>query len=151
MMPTKEEKDAEIQLIVNFADKVKATIIKLQKYNDDGKTDGIIEYHGKKINIEVRRKGFKNHKGKICSFNEGWENKKLVEEGIFLNESTIRNHKNNTFIFIVEINGSAPRACVINDSKINQLLNQPYNEMTSTNSGIKQSVKCVPVNWFKEY
>jgi hypothetical protein len=147
-MPSQQEKFAEKQLIKHFANKFKAKIVKLQGDVDDGKTDGIIEYNNIEINVEARCKGYPNHKGYVTPFKEGWDTKCLTN-GIFLNESTIRNHKQ--FIFIVKIKGFKPRCCLISPSKINKLLQQPYEESKSTNTGKMQSVKKIPLNWFKEY
>ena len=148
----KEEKDAERQLITDFAAKIKAKVIKLQGDSDDGGTDGVIEYKGKEISVEARRKGYPNHRGKAFFFNEGWETRCLVNDGgIFLNELTIKNYKDKIFIFVVEINGFKPRSAVITASKVDELLNQPHREMKSTNTGIMQSVKTVPLDWFIEY
>lgn len=148
----KEEKDAERQLIENFAAKIGATVIKLQGYNDDGKTDGVIEYSGKEKSVEARRKGYPNHGGKSCNFGQGWKTRFLVNDGgIFLNESTINDHKNKGFFFVVEIKGYKPRSCFINASKVDELLRQPYRNSKSTNSHVMQSVKTVPLDWFVEY
>jgi hypothetical protein len=155
-MPTQEEQEEERQLIIGFVEKNKyaphnSEIIKLQEGNDDGKADGIIKYDGKREPVEARRKGYPNHKGYVSSFLEkGWDSPCLVD-GIFLNESTIRNHKDEGFIFIVKIKGSKPRFCDITPLMIEELLKQPERFMKSTNSGSKQSVKTVPLNWFKEY
>lgn len=147
----KEEKDAERKLIIYFANKFGAKIIKLQEDNDDGKTDGIIEHNNKRINVEARRKGFPNHKGRGCFFKDGWKTECLVNDGgIFINESTIRNHKNKGFVYVVEIKGSKPKFSIITKSKIDELLSQPYRETKSTNSGAMQSTKTVPLDWFKE-
>ena len=148
----KEEKDAERQLITNWAVIKGARVIKLQGDNDDGKTDGVVEYNGEETSVEARRKGYPNHSGKACLFSEGWETKFLVNDGgIFLNESTIKNHRNKGFIYIVEIKGFKPRFCFISPSRIDELLSQPYRKMKSTNSGVLQSVKAVPLHWFEEY
>lgn len=147
----KEEKDAERQLITYFSEKISGKIIKLQDDDDNGKTDGIVEYDGKEISVEARRKGFPNHSGKTLSFVDGWKTRFLVNDGgIFINESTVRNHKDKGFVYLVEIKGSKPRACVIDELRISELLNQPNRRMRSTNSGSVQSVKTVPLNWFKE-
>lgn len=146
----REEKDAERQLITTFANKINAKVIKLQGDSDDGGTDGVIDYGGKQINVEARRKGFPNHSGKASYlFREGWASKCLAE-GIFLNEMTIEHYKDKGFIFIVEIKGYKLRGCVVTASKVDELLNQPHREMKSTNSGVMQSVKTVPLHWFKE-
>ena len=145
----KEEKDAERQLITNFATKIGAKVIKLQEDNDDGKTDGVIEYDGKEINVEARRKGYPNHSGKAFFFKDGWKNKLLVNGGgIFLNELTIKHHQDKGFVYIVEIRGAKPKAAVINAAKVTELLKQPRRTMKSTNTGVMQSVKTVPLDWF---
>jgi hypothetical protein len=146
----KEEKDAEKLLIERFAVKIGAEPIKLQDYDDDGKTDGIIQLiSGKTISVEARRKGFENHSGRACLFRDGWNTRFLVNDGgIFLNEMTIRNYRNKGFVFIVEIRGSSPRACIVDEKKVEILLNQPNRKMKSTNSGVMQSVKTVPLDWF---
>lgn len=148
----KEEKDAERELIANFAIKIGAKVVKLQEDEDNGKTDGIIEHDGKEISVEARRKGFPNHSGKTLSFIDGWKTRFLVNDGgIFLNESTIKNHKDKGFVYLVEIKGFKPRACAIDVLRINELLNQPIRRMRSTNSGSIQSVKTIPLDWFKEF
>jgi hypothetical protein len=48
------------------------------------------------------------------------------------------------------IKGCKPRACIIGPSRVKELLQQPYREQKSTNSGNMQSVKIVPLDWFKE-
>jgi len=147
-----EEKVAERELINSFAKKINAKVLKLQEDVDDSKTDGIIEHNGKKISVEARRKGYPNHSGHTLSFKNGWKTKFLVSGGgIFLNELTIKNHKDEGFIFLVDIKGFAPKACFINTSRINQLLMQPHRTMKSTNSKVLQSVKTVPLYWFKEF
>jgi hypothetical protein len=148
-----EEKNAERDLIKDFAIKTKRTVVKLQEDNDDGGTDGIVEYNGEKISVEARRKGFPNHRGWSSSaFKDGWESRCLVNDGgIFLNESTIKNYKNKSFIFIVEIKGFKPKHCIIDPPMVDELLKQPHRAMKSTNSGVMQSVKTVPLSWFKEY
>lgn len=151
------EKEAERQLIISFVAAVKSKgykceIIKLQEDNDDGKEDGIIEINGKQVNVEVRRKGYPNHKGKTYNFKNGWENDLLLKDGgIFLNELTLNRYKNDNFIYIVDINGFKPRCTYITPLIVNKLLKQPYREQKSTNSGVMQSVKTVPLEWFKEY
>jgi hypothetical protein len=153
----KSEKEAEWQLIIEFVERGrfggnKVELIWLQNEEDNGKTDGIIKYKDKFIPVEARRKGFPNHSGKVCSFREGWKTGFLIRDGgIFLNERTIRNYIGKTFIFIVEINGFKPRACIINASRVDELLKQPYREQSNTNSHVIQSVKTVPLDWFKEY
>lgn len=148
------EKEAERQLIKDWVERKGGKVIKLQDDNDDGKTDGIIEFNGKLLNVEARRKGYPNHKGKVCLFKNGWETEFLLRDGgIFLNERTIKNNKDNGFLFIVDIkgpNGSESRSCIINKSRIEELLNQPYREQKSTNSGNMQSVKIVPLDWFEQ-
>lgn len=142
-----EEKQAERELIKRFAEYMDGKIVKLQDDNDDGETDGIIEINGIMVNVEARRKGYPNHRGKICEHRDGWETW-FLREGIFLNESTIQNYKKNGFAFIVEIKGSETKVCFINKSRIAWLLRQPKEMMISTNSGNKQSVKKVPLKWF---
>ena len=89
----KEEKETEWQLIRDFAKVTNSKVIKLQGDNDDGGTDGVIEYNGKEKNVEARRKGYPNHSGKVSSFFEkGWNSRCLVS-GIFLNELTIQKYK----------------------------------------------------------
>jgi len=147
----KEEKDAERQLITNFAAKIGGRVISLQEDDDNGKTDGIIEHDSGPINVEARRKGYPNHRGKILSFIEGWKTSFLVNDGgIFLNELTIRNYQNIGFVYLVEIRGFHPRAAIIYKTRVDELLNQPNRMMRSTNSGAMQSVKTVPLDWFKE-
>lgn len=148
----KEEKELERQLIRDLAKAIKAEVIKLQGNNDDGGTDGIIKYNGKEKNVEARRKGYPNHKGKVLFFEKGWNSRFLVS-GIFLNELTIQKYKDKGegFIFVVDIKGFKPRCCIINSSRVNELLRQPYRSMKSTNSCKLQSVKTVPLDWFKEY
>ena len=149
-----QEKEAERQLIKDFAEKRGYEVIKLQGDEDDGKTDGVIGRDGKQISVEARRKGYPNHKGKDCTFMSGWETEFLVREGIFLNERTIRNYESKKFLFIVDIKGpkgSEPRACRIDQTRVAELLKQPHKKMKSTNSHVWQSVKYVPVSWFIPY
>jgi hypothetical protein len=145
----KAEKDAEISILILFAYKIKAKLIKLQGYDDDGKTDGIIEFNGEEYNVEVRRKGYPNHRGKILSFNNGWETNFLTK-GIYLNELTIKNHRGKGFFYVVKIKGSKMRCCFITKTNVEELLKQPEEFMRSTNSGNFQSIKFVPLKWFKE-
>lgn len=149
MLP-KEEREAEKQLIIHFAQKVGAKIIKLQEDEDDCGTDGILERNGTQICVEARRKGYPNHKGKVCFFNNGWNDPRL-SKGIFLNERTIVYYKDSMFIYIVDINGYPPRYCFLSKERIHQLLEQPLLEQKSTNTGNMQSVKTIPLNWFHEY
>lgn len=149
MLPL-HEVNAEKRLIKWFARLLGAKIIKLQTNNDDGEVDGILEYKGKMYYIEVRRKGFPNHSGKTTyTYSGGWENYSL-RTGIFLNESTIRNHLDVGFIFIVEIKGCKPRIAVVDPNRVQELLKQPYKEIQSVNSGVMQSVKKVRLHWFAE-
>jgi hypothetical protein len=57
------EKESERELVRYFSRKTASKIQKMQEDNDDGGTDAIIEYQGKEIYLEVRRKGFPNHRG----------------------------------------------------------------------------------------
>ena len=144
-----EEKIAERRLITDFAEKIKAKVVKLQEDDDDGETDGFIEYEGKPKRVEARRKGYPNHRGRTFFFSKGWETNFLINDGgIFLNELTIRKSKDKGFIFVVDIMGDK-RAAVINSSRVDELLKQPRREMKSTNSGVMQSVKTLPLAWFK--
>ena len=142
-------------MIKNFAHKIGAEVVSLQGDNDDGGTDGVIQRPGREAKcVEARRKGYPNHRGKVCDFPGGWNNYRLVTDGgIFLNELTIQHHKdeNEDFIFLVEIKGFPPRACYINKERTAELLQQPHRIMGSTNSKSDQSVKTVPLNWFKKY
>lgn len=129
-----EEKEAERQLIIGFVDKIKfrgkeCKVVKLQSDNDDGKTDGVIELCGKEINVEARRKGYPNHSGKAYFFRDGWQNKLLLNDGgIFLNELTINQYKNSSFIYLVDIKGFKPRACFVTKERVEELLKQPHRE-----------------------
>jgi hypothetical protein len=145
-----EEKKCERELIRNYACKIDAKIIKLQEDNDDQETDGIIEKNGTQIKVEARRKGYPNHRGRACSFKDGWKTCFLLN-GIFLNERTLSNHKDKGFDFIVEIKGFKPRVAILTPYMVDDLLRQPYQSQKSTNSGVIQSVKSVPLNWFIEY
>jgi hypothetical protein len=145
-----EEKNAERELIKNYAAKTNGKVIKLQDDNDDGKTDGTVEWDAEQRNVEARRKGYPNHRGKVCFFKDGWDTTFLAD-GIILNERTIRNHKDKGFDFVVEIKGFKPRVTQITSSMVDELLKQPYQTMESTNSGAVQSVKKVPLGWFQEY
>lgn len=148
------EKEAERQFIREFAEKTGVKVIRLQEDEDDGRADGTIEYNGKQIDVEARRKGYPNHKGKTCHFDKGWNTRFLLEDnGIFLNESTIKYYSNrkSNFIYIVDIKGYRPKACYIKSDRIEKLLEQPYRPQKSTNSGVIQSVKLVLLEWFKEY
>lgn len=148
-----EEKIAERSLIENYASKTNAKVIKLQEDQDNGETDGIIERDGKEVCVEARRKGFANHSGKVSSkFNEGWDSR-CLKSGIYINERTIRNYIDKGFEYAVEINsykGSKTKAATIDSTMIDTLLKQPRNMVQSTNSGQFQSVKTVPLEWFKE-
>lgn len=146
----KAEKDAERELIIAFANTIGAKIIKLQGDSDDGGTDGIVEHNGRLLSVEARRKGFPNHDNVTSRFFvEGWKSKVLTD-GIFLNERTIQNHKNKGFIFVVEIKGFGFKAAIITAERVEELLSQPYRSSKSTNSSAVQSVKTVPLDWFKE-
>lgn len=153
--PTAEETAAEISLVQGFAYKAKATITKLQKSEeDDGGTDGIILFEGGEMCIEVRRRGFPNHRGeKKDTLKDGFDSRCLkgVRGGIYLNTSTIERYINKSFIFIVEIEGYKPRYAVITNSRVVELLSQPYRVSISTNTQTPQSVKGVPVEWFEKY
>jgi len=148
-----EEKIAERGLIENYASKTNAKVIKLQKDQDNGDTDGIIERNGKEICVEARRKGFPNHSGWTSDkFKEGWDSS-CLRSGIYINERTIRNYTDKGFEYAVEINGfkgSKTRAATIDSTMIDTLLKQPRNMVKSTNSCNYQSVKTVPLEWFKE-
>ena len=151
----KEEKEAERKLIKDFVEKIKSCgkeceIVKLQGEVDDGKTDGIIKYSGREICVEARRKGFPNHEGKAYDFVGGWKCRVLAS-GIYLNERTIKEYKNRSFIFLVEIKGCKPRFCFITKERVEELLSQPFERAPSTNSGVLQPVKKIPLDWFKEY
>jgi len=154
-MPTPEETQAERALIIGFAAKMKCEVLYLQGdqgNQDNGKTDGIIDHNGKKISVEARRKGYPNYRGHATPFEEGWQTRCLVDDdGIFLNELTINNHQDFGFTFVVEIKGFKPRFCSISPSRVKKLLEQEPRSMKSTNSGVKQSVKNVPLDWFREY
>lgn len=151
------DKQGEVHLIKLLAFKLEGwykiavPIIKIQEFNDDGETDGIIFLNGKNENVEARRKGFPNHSGERTDFDKGWDTYYLVNEGIFLNTSTIKRHRDNGegFFFVVEIKGGGlPRVCYITPERSDELLKQPYRQERSTNTGKLQSVKCVPVKWF---
>lgn len=146
---TCEEREAEKQLIRLFATRMGAKIIKLQEGEDDGKTDGIIEWEGKQMNIEARRKGFPHPvTGKACEFEAGWESLSLLRDGgIWLNEGVIRNYRNNSFIYIVHIKDCDPKFCVIYPSRNEELLKQPYREQANR-WGKSQPRKAVPLEWF---
>jgi len=149
------EKEAERELIKFFVDHLNkkspgsTKILKLQDDNDDGKADGIIEVEGKKIYVEARRKGFPNHKGKVCSFKDGWETQCLLD-GIYLNETTINNYIGIGFVFLVVIKGFNPRFAVITRSCVKELLKKPSKKEPSTNTKVLQDVKSVPLKWFHE-
>lgn len=145
-----EEKIAERELIKNYAAKTNGKVIRLQDDNDDGKTDGTVEWDGEQRSVEARRKGYPNHRGKACYFRDGWDTKFLTG-GIFLNERTIKSHQDKGFDFVVEIKRFKPRVAQITPSMVAELLKQPFQTMESTNSGAIQSVKTVPLDWFREY
>ena len=143
------EKEAERELIKSFVRSKGGRVVKLQEDQDDGKADGLVEFGGKTYPVEARRKGYPNHRGKSFNFHGGWDNR-YIQEGIYLNERTIRGHENDNFIFLVEIKGEKPRYAILNKQRKTDLLNQPMEYSKSTNSGSRQSVKKVPADWFKE-
>lgn len=146
-----EEKQAERSLIIRFARDIGAKIIRLQDDNDDGSTDGVIEIDNKEMYVEVRRKGYPNHRGKVCSFKDGWNTSFLLRDGgIYLNERTIKQYINIGFIYVVDIKGFEYRAAFINISRVDMLLKQQKRMQKSTNSGVMQHVKYIPLQWFKE-
>lgn len=146
-----EEKIAERGFIENYASAINAKVIKLQKDKDDGGTDGIIEINGKERNIEARRKGYPNHRGwSSDKFQKGWESP-CLSSGIILNERTIRNHQGKGFDYLVDIKGFQPRVATITPSMVDELLNRPTRRMKSTNSGVWQDAKEVPLSWFQEF
>lgn len=146
-----EEKETERQVVEKFAATMNFKVIGLQPDIDNGGADGIIEKNGKEYPVEVRRKGFPNHKRIISNkFKKGWDSE-CLKSGIYLNESTVRNHKHVGFIFIVEIEGSKPRYCAISPKMIAYLLKQDSKPAESTNSKSIQLVKNVPLDWFHEY
>jgi hypothetical protein len=148
-----EEKDDERSLITRFASGTGATVFKLQEDKDNGEEDGIIVYSERKSKVEGRRKGYPNHRGRSCRFPNGWNTGFLRTGGIWLNESTIRNHKDGGeefFIYVVEINGDGMRAAKLDQSRIDHLLSLPLRYERSTNSESLQSVKGVPVSLFVE-
>lgn len=172
--PSKEEKDAEIKLIKDFVlaligriqrffkrNDIGIEITKLQDYDDDGGTDGIFRFinifNSKSVSLECRAKGYVNHEGEICEFPRGWQTG-FLSKGIFINESILRRHKENkeNFIYLVDIlcgtglnKHSERRACVIDESRIDELLKQPYKLQRSTNTKNPQSIKLVPLKWFE--
>ena len=146
------EKNAERELIEKFSEKKSFKIKKLQNNEDDGGTDGIVSYKGRDLCIEARRKGYPNHKGKVCRFKKGWDTH-CLSEGIFLNERTIRNHIEKGFMYLVEIdfNGKSDvRVACVSPKRVKELLSQRYRTQRSTNTGKESSVKCVPKSWFKK-
>lgn len=158
------EKQKEIDLILSFVNKLSdknvgiIKVLKLQSenpYEDDGDSDGIISIDGSDYHIEARRKGYPNHCGKTCKFYKGW-NSFILKDGIFINERTIRKHERTGFLFLVdifnfEIKRSEVKVAIINKDKINKLLSQPRKYQKSTNSGVSQSVKLIPIVWFKKF
>jgi hypothetical protein len=146
-----EEKESERKLIYYLANKLGVRVIRTQDDNDDGGTDGIIEFDNSiRIAVEARRKGYPNHNGKVCYFRDGW-NTLCLREGIFLNELTIKRYKGKRFIFLVDINGgSKPKVAIMNSKQVDELLKQYGKWQKSTNSGVSQHVKCVPLSWFQE-
>lgn len=148
-----EEKIAERELIMRFVDTFpgKMKIVKLQSNIDDGEEDGIIELqNGKQVGLEARRKGFPNHRGKTCYFPDGWETS-FLKSGIFLNELTLKRYLNQWFLYIVEIKDYKPRVAVLSPERVSDCLSQPYKEQRSTNSCRMQSVKAIPLEWFREF
>lgn len=138
----------ERNLIINFAKSQNYEVYKLQGLKDDGGCDGLLKSPtGEIYPIEVRRKGFANHFGQVTNFPQGWDTW-CLRTGIYLNESTIRKYIGCKFFYLVEIKCCKPRATFINAGKVNELLAQPMKYERSTNSGIWQSVKSVPLNWF---
>lgn len=153
--PPPEERVAERDLVTRYSDSRGGIVVKLQKDNDDGGTDGIFEVNHKRINVEARRKGYPNHSGELTKFSMnlrkyGWSCLS-IKSGIYLNELTIENYKDDGFDFVVEIYGCPPRACEITPARVAELLKQPRRLQKSWNSGSMQSVKLVPLEWFKEF
>jgi hypothetical protein len=157
-----EEKESERQLIRRAASafnshickKSFCEILKLQNDDDDGEADGRLKFAGKddsyymELDIEVRRKGYPNHHGETLHLPNGWQTY-FLKDGIFINEITLRKHRGHNFIYLVEIKGFPPRMCVITSEQIETLLKTARRWEKSTNSKSSQSVKCVPLEWFR--
>lgn len=149
-----ETKEAERWQIHFLAKKVKADeVVKVQENKDDGGTDGIIKWKGKLIAVEARRKGFPNYWGEVCgALSKGWDSN-CIKEGIYLNERIVFDYqlRREQFIYMVEFEGGEKRIriALINLSRIEELMASPTRWERSTNTGVRQPVKMVPVSWFK--
>ncbi len=170
--PTPEEQNKANQLIYRHAAFRKSTVIKSQADVDDGEMDGLLENTEE---LEARRKGFPNHKGEVLNpemLERGWESDcvkkgtKRFPPGLMINERTLRKHTTNGLTLILEFNSEkfqrecprfykeenfAPRYAVITPEQVKELLDQPHRTQRSQNSGSIQSVKFVPLDWFKKY
>lgn len=157
------EKEAERELIKRLVASLnsqntfgggEAKILRLQGDDDDGKVDGVIEIslydptRRIELGVEARRKGYPNHRGEVCRFSQGWKTP-FLKNGIYLNEITIRNHQEKGFLYVVDIKGAETKFAFIKPELVGELLSQPYKPSISTNSGVTQSVKSVPLEWFK--
>lgn len=161
--PTVLEKKLERWLLQRYYDMLKITHplsnIKITKYpelyNDDYKSDGIIEFDGGEIFVEGRGKGFPNHEGRTTTFFfEGWKTR-CLQSGIYLNQSTIERYINKGFVYLVKIRDCKvefkPRYANITPEKVDELLRQPEQLERSTNSQRDQLVKKIPLSCFIEF
>lgn len=144
-----QEKDAERELIETFADAWGFEVLWMQPDNDDGGWDGLLKCYGKDTIIEVRRKGYLNHWGKYYYFDKGWNTWCLVrDQGIYLNELTILKKQGKGFLFLVDIRKFETKVAVISSERVAALLEQPSIPSESTNTGVVQPVKLIPLSWF---
>lgn len=149
--PTREERIAEVEAIYRYADHKGGIVLSVQDSKDDYGTDGTVLIDGKKVYVEVRRKGFENHSGKSCDFRDGWDNSFLILDGIYLNIRTINKYDGeNPFVYLVEIKDHGWRAATIDQHRIDILLRQRHYYKRSTNSGTKQRVGKVFHCWFTD-
>jgi len=148
------QQEAERQLVRHFARVFRLEVWKLQGSEDDGGTDAILGRNGEELSLEARRKGYPNYRGEVChALNRGWETGCIKYDGVYLNELTIARHRDEgtSFIYLVQFaKGPDPiRAAPINLAHSDELLAQPVQWERSTNTGNMQSVKLIPVDWFK--
>lgn len=165
--PTPEETNSANQLAINYANVIDFEVFKLQGRIDDRETDAILQDKKNidiKLYLEIRQKGYPNHRGKTREFPNGWKSPCFYKDngidpgvyydGILINQSVIEGYlaENRDFYYLVEIRGYKPRVAHITTARINELLLQPERWEISTNSRIPQLVKAVPIPvWFEEY
>jgi len=151
--PSEAEFQREKNAIRTVADYYGYEIEKAQKMGkDDYGADAILVYRDfcgeERVRLEIRSKGFANHSGKVCAaLKKHWDSKCLAN-GIEVNRRTV---EAGPFLFCVEFPFEPFRvAHITSKERLEHLLAQPNRKEASTNSGNKQSVVFVPLDWFQE-